>query len=288
MTNKKEKTTIQLLLEHAPSKLLTAEEEKQLGDIIQAGLNDEDPAIKMLVEEAKETFFKHNMKLVVGEAYKYAGYKIPIEDLVQEGMIGLMTAIKKFDPERGCRFSTAAVPWIRQAITRYIAEYRKTIRYPVHVSEQMNKINKTGNLLFNQLEREPTAEEISEALGGKIAAEKIRELQRVTQPITSMNVIVGEEQDTEFGEFIPDENEPEPGEWYDTQEQKHTVANLLECLNEQERQIITWRYGLNNGVDYTLEEIGNELGLTRERIRQLEKEAINKMRIFARNQNISK
>ena len=288
MAKKQEKNTIQLLLEHAPKALLTAEEEKQLGDTIQAGLNDETPAIKTLVDAAKDKLFQHNMKLVVSEAYKYAGYKIPIEDLVQEGMIGLMTAIKKFDPERGCRFSTAAVPWIKQAITRYIAEYRKTIRYPVHISEQMNKINKTTNELFMKLEREPTAEEVSEALKGKIAAEKIRELQRVTQPITSINVIVGEEQDTEFGDFIPDENEPVPDEWYNTQERKTVANDLLECLNEQERKIITWRFGLNNGIDYTLEEIGDRMGLTRERIRQLEKEAINKMRIYARNQNISK
>lgn len=285
---KQEKTTIQLLLEHAPRTLLTPEEEKQLGDTIQAGLNDETPAIKILVDEAKDKLFKHNMKLVVGEAYKYSGYKMPIEDLVQEGMIGLMTAVKKFDPERGCRFSTAAVPWIRQAITRYIAEYRKTIRYPVHVSEQLNKINKTKNELYAELEREPTVEEISKALNGKLSVEKILELQRVTQPITSMNVIVGDEQDTELSEFIPDEGEPTPREWYNIEEGKSVVAGLLECLDNQEQQIIIWRYGLNNGIDYTLEEIGDVLGLTRERIRQIEKDAITKMRIYARNQKITR
>lgn len=287
MAKKQEKTTIQLMLSRAPQRLLTPEEELDLGHIIQSGLNDTDPEIKAVVDKAINDLFMHNLKLVVGEAYKYSGYKIPIEDLVQEGTIGLMTAVKKYDPERGFRFSTAAVPWIKQAITRYIAEHRKVIRYPVHVSEQMNKINKAIAALYQTLEREPTAEEISEYLGGKIAAEKVLELQRLTQPVTSMNVIVGEEQDTELGDFIEDEDALAPTKWVEQQEAKRAVEELLTCLTPQEKRIIEWRWGLKDGVDYTLEEIGNTLGLTRERIRQLEKDAINKMKIYARNHNIN-
>lgn len=282
------KSSVQLLLDKAPKELLTAEQEWALGRTIQTALNSQDPQLLEAGEKARVELFEHNLRLVASEAYKYSGYKLPLEDLVQEGALGLLTAINKFDPERKFRFSTAAVPWIKQAITRYIAEYRKTIRFPVHISEMLSKINKASIELFQTLEREPTEEEISELLEGKITADKIRYLRQVTQPISSTNAIVGDEEDSELGDFIEDNEDQSPQEYAIQSETEDKVQVLLNCLNEQERKIMEWRWGLNGGTEYTLEEVGAFLNLTRERVRQLEKEALNKMRIFAQNNRISR
>lgn len=278
---------IYLLLQSAPKELLTAEEEVYLGRIIQKYIGKKNTSEeKIEFDDARETFMLHNLRLVVKIANKYAGYKIPLEDLVQEGIFGLISAVERFDPERGFRFSTMASYWIQQAIYRFISENRRVIRYPTHVSESLSKINRATEALTADLHREPTDEELSAKLGGKLTVEKIQELRFLTQGITSTNTVVGDDEDTELQEFLWDKDTETPEDYAMTIGSVESIEELLNQLTPQEKKIIVSRYGLDDGEQLTLEEIGIEMGLTRERIRQLERDAINKMRIYSRDNNL--
>ena len=286
-----------LLLANSPKDVLTKEQEQDLGTKIQAynKLSDEEKA-----EEAKKNsviyteyvfsrneFITHNIRLVVKIANQFMGYKIPIEDLIDEGTFGLMTAVEKFDPTRGFRFSTMATWWIRQAITRYASQNRRQIRYPAHVQEQLSKINKARQEYMNLHNEEPTDAQISEMLKGELSEEDIKELYQNTQPITSMNALVGDEDNSEVGDFIPDEGDKSPDQYVSEAENKDITEILMNgALTDQEKLIVEKRNGLHGIQEETLEQIGSEIGLTRERVRQLEKGAYDKMKLYAKKHNI--
>jgi RNA polymerase primary sigma factor len=287
-----------LLLANTPRDVLTADREKELGTVIQAyvTLTDEQKAQlsqtelaakKSAYDAAREEFITHNIRMVVKIADQFLGYKIPVEDLVSEGTIGLMTAVDKFDPTRGFRFSTMATWWIRQAITRYADQHRRQIRYPAHVQEMLSKINKARQEFVNTNNREPSDEEIAAQLKNEITADKIKELFQNTQPITSMNAIVGDEENSEVGDFIADEGDKSPDQYVSESENRQLIETLMDgALTEQEKLIVEKRNGLHGVEEETLEQIGAEIGLTRERVRQLEKGAYDKMKLYAKKHNI--
>jgi RNA polymerase primary sigma factor len=195
---------------------------------------------------ARNEFITHNIRLVVKLANQYTGYKVPIEDLIDEGMFGLMTAVEKFDPTRGFRFSTMATWWIQQAITRFATQNRRQIRYPAHVQEMLSKINKARQEYVNLHNEEPTDEQISEMLKGEITPDKIKELYQNTQPITSMNALVGDEDNSEVGDFIPDEGDKSPDQYVSESENKDITDILMNgALTEQEKLIVEKRNGLH-------------------------------------------
>jgi RNA polymerase sigma factor, sigma-70 family len=289
--------TISLLLANAPKEILNADQEKELGTKIQAYvvLDDDKKAAEKAANSplyqdyvnARNDFITHNIRLVVKLANQYTGYKVPIEDLVDEGMFGLMTAVEKFDPKRGFRFSTMATWWIQQAITRFATQNRRQIRYPAHVQEMLSKINKARQEYVNLHNEEPTDEQISEMLKGEITPDKIKELYQNTQPITSMNALVGDEDNSEVGDFIPDEGDKSPDQYVSESENKDIIDVLIDgALTEQEKKIVYARIGLHGQQEETLEQIGQEIGLTRERVRQLEKGAYDKMKLYAKKHNI--
>jgi RNA polymerase sigma factor (sigma-70 family) len=286
-----------LLLANAPKNILTSEEEQEYGTKIQAYVTLDEEKQKIEKENnsqlyqdyvsARDQFISHNIRLVVKIANQYLGYKVPIEDLVDEGMFGLMTAVEKFDPTRGFRFSTMAMWWIRQAITRFATQNRRQIRYPAHVQEMLSKINKARQEYVNLHNEEPTDEEIADMLKGEITADKIKELYQNTQPITSMNALVGDEDNSEVGDFIPDEGDKSPDQYVSDAENKELIETLMNgALTEQEKNIVEKRNGIHGQQEETLEQIGAEIGLTRERVRQLEKGAYDKMKLYAKKHNI--
>jgi RNA polymerase sigma factor (sigma-70 family) len=286
-----------LLLANAPKEILTKEQEQDLGTKIQAfvTLSEEEQAAQKTANSqvyqdyvwARNEFITHNIRLVVKLANQYTGYKVPIEDLIDEGMFGLMTAVEKFDPTRGFRFSTMATWWIQQAITRFATQNRRQIRYPAHVQEMLSKINKARQEYVNLHNEEPTDEQISEMLKGEITPDKIKELYQNTQPITSMNALVGDEDNSEVGDFIPDEGDKSPDQYVSESENKDITDILMNgALTEQEKLIVEKRNGLHGKEEETLEQIGAEIGLTRERVRQLEKGAYDKMKLYAKKHNI--
>ena len=286
-----------LLLANAPKEILNKEQEQDLGTKIQAfvTLSEEEQAAQKTANSqlyqdyvwARNEFITHNIRLVVKLANQYTGYKVPIEDLIDEGMFGLMTAVEKFDPTRGFRFSTMATWWIQQAITRFATQNRRQIRYPAHVQEMLSKINKARQEYVNLHNEEPTDEQISEILKGEITPDKIKELYQNTQPITSMNALVGDEDNSEVGDFIPDEGDKSPDQYVSESENKDTTEILMNgALTDQEKLIVEKRNGLHGVQEETLEQIGAEIGLTRERVRQLEKGAYDKMKLYAKKHNI--
>src|SRR5574344_258766 len=286
-----------LLLANAPKEILNKEQEQDLGTKIQAfvTLSEEEQAAQKTANSqayqdyvwARNEFITHNIRLVVKLANQYTGYKVPIEDLIDEGMFGLMTAVEKFDPTRGFRFSTMATWWIQQAITRFATQNRRQIRYPAHVQEMLSKINKARQEYVNLHNEEPTDEQISEMLKGEITPDKIKELYQNTQPITSMNALVGDEDNSEVGDFIPDEGDKSPDQYVSESENKDMTEILMNgALTDQEKLIVEKRNGLHGVQEETLEQIGSEIGLTRERVRQLEKGAYDKMKLYAKKHNI--
>ena len=286
-----------LLLANAPKEILNKEQEQDLGTKIQAfvTLSEEEQAAQKTANSqlyqdyvwARNEFITHNIRLVVKLANQYTGYKVPIEDLIDEGMFGLMTAVEKFDPTRGFRFSTMATWWIQQAITRFATQNRRQIRYPAHVQEMLSKINKARQEYVNLHNEEPTDEQISEMLKGEITPDKIKELYQNTQPITSMNALVGDEDNSEVGDFIPDEGDKSPDQYVSESENKDMTEILMNgALTDQEKLIVEKRNGLHGVQEETLEQIGAEIGLTRERVRQLEKGAYDKMKLYAKKHNI--
>mgnify|MGYP004680863997 CR=1 FL=1 len=254
-------------------KLLTMDEELKLADRINAG-----------DEEAKTILAEANLRLVVSIAKRYVGRGMQFLDLIQEGNIGLMKAVEKFDVTKGYKFSTYATWWIRQAITRAIADQARTIRVPVHMVETINKLSRIQRQLTLELNREPSEEELAKKMGMSI--DKVREIYKISQEPVSLETPIGEEDDSHLGDFIKDERNVSPEEYATNEMLKDEIASVLLTLTEREEKVIRLRFGLEDGKSRTLEEVGQMFGVTRERIRQIEAKALRKLRHPSRSRKL--
>ena len=229
-------------------------------------------------EEAKQRLINANLRLVVNIAKHYVGRGMLFLDLIQEGNLGLMKAVDKFDYTKGFKFSTYATWWIRQAIARAIADQARTIRIPVHMVETINKMTKVQRQLVQDLDRDPTAEEISEAMGGELSPKRIREIQKIALEPVSFETPIGEEDDSHLIDFIEDKENESPVEYTTKRLLKEELDSILKDLTDREERVLRLRYGLDDNRPRTLEEVGKEFGVTRERIRQIEAKAIKKLK----------